>query len=349
MFKRLFINGNFDVAIRFLRLVEQGYRIEYMTSKDIRERRDWTHPCFLVDWFLESDFHVVLGQGFHNTMFGIWKPNDCVEQLTRLEYHCGFPSFKNLRDPPVFNGNKFDYLCAASEFCNPSFKLPLNVNEQCFHRILDSAKIFMEKFRYYEGESQKGFIMKAPFVQNQNGFRSVFFNTLEELEARVLDCYKKDAKHIGKLHVRVADVFPYLIIQPRMIDTSESKVILLGGEARYIHTTVKRGITGTKPGKISQEQLFEFVQKAWLALTNETDGAFLGDGLCRVDCFRTAQGNIVVNEFENLDANFSGPSIYECATPTFLRQYFITLLNRNLFKKKTNILCVRSSSYYYAL
>ena len=63
---------------------------------------DWDHQTYLVDWLLDSsEFHVLLCQGIHNQMlFGIWRPQDCVEESKRLEYHPGFPSgVVHLRDP----------------------------------------------------------------------------------------------------------------------------------------------------------------------------------------------------------------------------------------------------------
>ena len=111
-----------------LRLKEKGYQIEYLTVADIRERLiSWSHPSFFVDWLLDSDYHFILCQGIHSQMFGIRSPSDCcIQELKRLEFHKGFPSRINLCDP-VFNGDKFDYLCALSEYCNPSFKIPLAV------------------------------------------------------------------------------------------------------------------------------------------------------------------------------------------------------------------------------
>ena len=96
-------------------------------------------------------------------MFGIWRPQDCVEELKRLEYHPGFPSGVHLRDP-VFNGDKFDYLSTASQYCT-----------------LERAKLFLENFKAYDGDMQEGFIMKAPFVQNQQGFNLFYFKTYDQL------------------------------------------------------------------------------------------------------------------------------------------------------------------------
>ena len=81
----------------------------------------------------------------HNQMFGIWRPQDCVEELKRLEYH--HPGFSSGRDP-VFNGDKFDYLSAASsQYCNPSFKIPLNMGSTFLDEALECAKLFLDDFK----------------------------------------------------------------------------------------------------------------------------------------------------------------------------------------------------------
>jgi hypothetical protein len=102
-----------------------------------------------------------------------------------------------------------------------------------------------------------------------------------------------------------------------MISNNESKVILWNGKAQYISNNgCKPKIMGSKNGKI---ELFQFAEEG-------TNGAFIGDGLSRVDCFLSAEGKLVVNEFENLDANFSGPKNYECKTPTFLCDYYSNMI-----------------------
>jgi len=228
-------------------------------------------------------------------MFGIWKPKDCIEEIRRLEYHTGFPSGVNLHDP-VFNGDKFEYLCAISEFCNPSFKIPLNIMDDTIkNTVLTKAKEFLDSFRNHEGDLQKGFIMKAPFVQNKQGFSLFHFQTYEQLLTKLHSCNVKDSCALGKLHLRDTDVFPYLIIQPRMISNAETKVVLWNGKAKYVSITGRLGILRKKTN-ISKLQLFKFAEDTWAALKKGTNGAFIGDGLTRVDCFCTFDGKIIVNE-----------------------------------------------------
>ena len=179
-----------------LRLKEKGYQIEYLTVADIRERFiSWSHPSFLVDWLLlDSEYHFILGQGIHSQMFGIWSPSDCIQALKRLEFHKGFPSGINLCDP-VFNGDKFDYLCALSEYCNQSFKFPLDlmITQSNKDNILDRAKEFINRFIKYDGDLQIGFIMKAPFVKNKQGFLLYHFTTFEQLVSKINSCYVKES------------------------------------------------------------------------------------------------------------------------------------------------------------
>ena len=53
-------------ATENLRLRENGWKIEYLYVKEIRElKKDWIHPKFLVNWLLEASVHVILCQGIH--------------------------------------------------------------------------------------------------------------------------------------------------------------------------------------------------------------------------------------------------------------------------------------------
>ena len=81
---------------------------------------------------------------------------------------------------------------------------------------------------------------------------------------------------------------------------NESKIILLNGEAQYICSTSKSGVTGMH----NESEIFSFCENAVKELSRNTHGAFLMDGLSRVDVF-SVRGKLRVNEFENIDAQFS--------------------------------------------
>ena len=106
--------------------------------------------------------------------------------------------------------------------------------------ILDRAKDFLIRFIKYDGDLQKGFSMKAPFVQNKQGFPLYHFTTFEQLVSKIHSCYVKESTAFGKLHLKDYDVFPYLIIQPRMVSNAESKVVLWNGVAKYVCITPGR-------------------------------------------------------------------------------------------------------------
>lgn len=307
-------------------LVEQGWTIEYITLKDIRGKKDscWLHPKDLVNWCLGADFHVLLCQGIHNGMFGIWKPVDCQQQVLRLQMHPGFPTGLHVYCP-VISADKFEYLCAAKDICLPTFKIPLQHDEVKLDEILASLQNFLLKLDSFDGP-ESGFILKAPFVQNQRGFDMKFFKTFDELIPILKRIYTKENKCIDKKYVYTTDVFPYLMVQPRMRSSNESKIVLFNGKAQYVVSTKKR----ISPKLFTEEKQMEFAENAWKLLVDRCRGAFLSDGLVRVDLFCTSNGQLVVNEFESLDAAFFASSVKECQTGQFLTSYYVDMLKAAL-------------------
>ena len=85
-------------AIEDLQLFAKGWNIEVLSVKIIRESKlGWTHPRFLVEWLLDSDIHMILCQGIHCGMWGIWKPLDCVREILRLDTDIwSYPFLKNV-------------------------------------------------------------------------------------------------------------------------------------------------------------------------------------------------------------------------------------------------------------
>ena len=82
----------------------------------------------------------------------------------------------------------------------------------------------------------KGWIVKAPYVQNQRGFLLIYISSdisSEELKKLFQTIIQNPNRQFNKNGVMNADVFPYLIIQPRL-DPAESKVVLLNGSPKFI-------------------------------------------------------------------------------------------------------------------
>jgi len=183
---------------------------------------DWIHPSFLVDWLEDSDYHVILCQGIHNGMLGVWKPIDCQYEILRLQYHDGFPNGLHLLDP-VLTADKFEYLCAVADISLPSFKFPLVHCNTELNQILQSLKQFLEKFKQYDSAEKNNFIIKAPYVQNQQGFKMKFFSTYDSFLPILHSIYTHQNGAINKPNVRSIDVFPYLIVQPRIGNKTKAK------------------------------------------------------------------------------------------------------------------------------
>ena len=166
----------------------------------------------------------------------------------------------------------------------------------------------------------KGWILKAPYVQNSQGFRLRYVPDIHSFQLQFYRLTKgATSASFPKSNVPSAAVFDYLILQPKF-DKSESKVILYDGKAQYIVSTCGKGLLG----KFSSSELFNAAEEAWNHLKNSTRDAFLHDGLCRVDFFADTHGTLVVNEYENLDASYTklgGSS--ESNTRAFLRKYYL--------------------------
>ena len=175
----------------------------------------------------------------------------------------------------------------------------------------------------------KGWILKAPYVQNSQGFRLRHVTDFSSFEKIFYRLSKNGATSTSfpKANVAAATNFDYLILQPKF-NNAESKVILYNGNAQYIMSTCGKGLLG----RFSTEELFEAAEKACSHLKTTTGGAFLHDGLCRVDFFADSNGTLVVNENENLDATYTKlGSTSESNTRAFLRSYYVNNIG-NLIK-----------------
>jgi hypothetical protein len=186
-------------------------------------------------------------------------------------------------------------------------------------------------YRFMISTSQfgKGWILKAPYVQNSQGFRLRNVKDLSSFRQHYYHLTKNGgtSSSFPKAHVPTAAVFDYLILQPKF-DKAESKIILYNGKAQYIVSTCTKGLLG----KFTHSELYEAAENAWEHLKSCTDGAFLHDGLCRIDLFADSNGNLVVNEFENLDATYTKlGSNGETNTKSFLRSYYVNKIG-NLIK-----------------
>ena len=98
------------------------------------------------------------------------------------------------------------------------------------------------------------------------------------------------------------------------------------GKAQYCCSGHGSGILGS----VTKEEAMAFAEKAWADLKDATFGAFLGDGVTRVDLMVNHAGEIKVNEIESLDANFSASAKSEALTRQFIIDYYCTFLQKML-------------------
>jgi len=185
------------------------------------------------------------------------------------------------------------------------------------------------RFMLSTAQFGRGWILKAPYVQNSQGFRLRNIKDLGSFQKQYHQLTRNGgtSSSFPKANVPSAAVFEYLILQPKF-NKSESKIILYNGKAQYIVSTCGKGLGG----KFTHRELYDAAEKAWERLKICTDGAFLHDGLCRVDLFADFNGTLVVNEYENLDATYTKlGSNAESKTKTFLRTYYFDKIG-NLVK-----------------
>jgi hypothetical protein len=173
-----------------------------------------------------------------------------------------------------------------------------------------------------------GWVLKAPFVTNSMHFLSFFSepeDVLRKLELvsesmfQAMDCY----------------VIPYLILQPRMQNRKEYKVVLLNGSVSHIAVVAGSHVGSKAYSKASHTRLFDFAEKA-LKVLKEVSPQTISDGLVRVDIFETQsvetftdefgkegkRNRWVVNEFESLEAQFTGSAKNEACVYGFLHNYW---------------------------
>lgn len=123
---------SFTSAVNEMKLPPNLYRMEIINITLIKDNR--LSPRQLVDWLLSSHVHIILSHvhqglsGANELMLG-WNMNELARELSRLKNHVGFPTGNQL-DCPVFTQDKCKYLSAIPRFCNPTFRVELNCDDE---------------------------------------------------------------------------------------------------------------------------------------------------------------------------------------------------------------------------
>jgi len=263
---------------------------------------------------------------------------EALREYQRLTYHPGFPSGDQLRCP-VFTQDKHVYIRALGDLANKTNTVPVVEDgiydthslqdveryEQsrrfCTYNIINYHNCFIvNRFISTNEENGCGWVIKAPFTTNCESVR--FAKT-----------YADVVKYMGSLSKLYWGNVPYLMIQPCMYNRREVKIVVLNNRPLY-KANIATGAQAKSKGGVNQnfsgdlntlDALLAFAGTALEKLKATTPYA-ITDGLFRVDIFQTLSGQLVVNEFESLEADFgcriSGATDFEALAWTFLSNYW---------------------------
>jgi hypothetical protein len=165
-------------------------------------------------------------------------------------------------------------------------------------------------------ENGCGWVIKAPFTTNCESVR--FPKSFDQMKT-----------FMGSLSKKYFGNVPYLMIQPCMYNRCEVKIVVLNNEPLY-RADISTGRTAKSNGGIRRafsdlDGLLTFARIALEKLRSSSPYA-ITDGLFRVDIFQTLSGQMVVNEFESLEADYgckpSGSTDFQSFTWTFLSNYW---------------------------
>lgn len=162
-------------------------------------------------------------------------------------------------------------------------------NNNSIYLIIVFFSFITENFEVEKNDGKPfGWVVKAPFTTGCAFIR--YCNSLSQI---LISLRTGSQKYYGSL--------PYLMIQARMINNKEYKVVVLNGSAKYLaYNTHRHGVAfSSKPHK----KLFDFAESAVQQLKASNPSSII-DMLVRVDIFQTYRGDFVVNEFESLEADY---------------------------------------------
>jgi hypothetical protein len=205
---------------------------------------------------------------------------DLKKQLQRLYFHPGFPNGDKLQCP-IFTQDKFRYIT----YCNKTIAIRLNE----LGVVDNETKIFIEKFTTENSEGV-GWVVKAPYTTNCQ-FRE-YSDSLE----KILICFKSACHKFYGFH-------EYVMIQPRMFNSKEIRVMLFNEKARYF-ININSETKSSKRILVTDDELFRFAEDSVNMIKQNLGDKLIFDGPLRVDMFQKSNGELVVNEFESLEANY---------------------------------------------
>ena len=228
-----------------------------------------------------------------------------IVKASHVEHEMGY-SRKSIRPAEDDNG-------VQEALMQARFQAKQINSQEITLKVADAAKIKRKKKKKKKKATKKPnvYVMKPNSILPVTQLRGILYSTM--------NC--TDQLKLGVTH---AQTYPYLMLQPRMACNNESKIILLGGKARFVsRTDGKSGlIHGKTTRAVPQAELFQFVEMAYNML-KENNPYFNGDSLVRIDVFQTSENKLVVNEVETLNANYSCANLdNELLIKSFLISFF---------------------------
>jgi hypothetical protein len=290
-FKGAVFDQNFDC---------NRYSFTYISVSDIK-KFNWT-PRNLIDWLLECHVHFILSHVHQGLERLQWNLVELMNELKRLRYHKGFPNGNNL-ECPIFTQDKYKYLQSVASITNPTLKIELTEEKSVLINI--DVESFM-----LENDEGCGWVLKAPFTTNCQFIR-----------------YCKDKVAIENF-IELATkkylyILPYVMLQACMKNRKEYKVVVINQRALYLANHHKK--IGTSYSKFPHTALLNFAENAVVQLKLNCPST-ITDGLVRVDIFKNANDELVVNEFESLEACYYSKKdssfTAEADVSTFLREKY---------------------------
>ena len=140
-------------------------------------------------------------------------------------------------------------------------------------------------------------VIKAPYTTNSHFIR--YAKNFDQ----IMSCFRSACKKFYGMH-------EYVMIQAKMHSNTEKRVVLFNGKAQYL-MKLKNSKYAGKKFLSTNTDLFIFAEAAFARLKEKTQGKLIGDGLFRVDLFENIRNELVVNEFESLEANYDSNIIEE--------------------------------------
>jgi len=259
-------------------VAKSGINLNYAIKRrrDIRADADMT-PFSLAKWLTDAHAHIIATHPSQaNTHF--WNVTDVIDALETLKKHPGFPRNDQI-ECPVFTQHKYKYLNLLPKYMiTPTYAVSLNFPGQLGATELESLTSFLT-----ENDEGHGWIVKLPFVTNGDKMHTC--KTLE-MVVHTIENYPISASGI-----------PYCMVQPRLENTKEYKLVFVGETFSHIIPNAK----GTGEGFCDENLLKAFAVAAIVSIKSSCPET-ITDGLFRVDIMKRANGNLVVNEFESLEA-----------------------------------------------